>query len=51
METKTKTLKSTLTRIIKMVNPPPGVRCKRPGNPSCAHPTTCAKLGRCYYDK
>ncbi len=36
---------------IKMVSPPPGVKCARPGNSSCAHPTTCAKSGRCYYDK
>jgi len=35
----------------KMVGSPLGLRCVRPSNPSCAHPTTCSKLGRCYYDK
>lgn len=51
MESRIKVLKPNFTKSIKMVNPPPGVRCKRPGNSSCAHPTTCAKLGRCHYDK
>ncbi len=30
---------------------PPGVKCVRPGNPSCAHPTTCSKNKKCYYNK
>ncbi|MEN9399150.1 MAG: hypothetical protein RL632_251 [Bacteroidota bacterium] len=52
MEAKLKSVKKIkFTKTVKMVSPPPGVRCKRPGNPSCAHPTTCAKLARCYYDK
>ena len=52
MENKIKTQKKfNVIKSIKMVSPPPGVRCTRPGNSSCAHPTTCAKLGRCFYEK
>jgi|TARA_B110000090_G_C13278577_1_gene407097 hypothetical protein len=43
-DVKTKTLKKT-----KMVSTPRLVLCVRPSNPSCAHPTTYSKLGRCYY--
>jgi len=34
-----------------MIKPPAGVRCVRPGNPTCAHPTRCANIKRCYYEK
>lgn len=52
MEANLKTPKKlNILKSIKMVSPPTGVRCTRPGNSSCAHPTTCTKLGRCFYDK
>lgn len=25
------------------------ITCVRPGNNSCAHPSTCSRLNKCYY--
>ena len=29
--------------------PKPWITCVRPGNSSCAHPTTCSKNNKCHY--
>jgi hypothetical protein len=43
-----KTVKTFLINV-KLASAPPGVKCVRPSNPSCAHPSTCKKNGKCYY--
>jgi len=34
---------------IKAAGPKPWITCVRPGNSSCAHPTTCTKNNKCHY--
>lgn len=39
------------TKKIKAGGPKPRITCFRPGNNSCAHPTTCSKNNKCYYSQ
>jgi hypothetical protein len=39
------------TKKIKAAGPKPWITCVRPGNNSCAHPTTCSKNNKCYYSQ
>ena len=38
-----------LLKKLNFANAPSGVKCLRPSNLSCAHPTTCKKNGKCFY--
>ena len=47
MEVEEKTISERNTT--KFSGPKPWINCVRPGNNSCAHPSSCSRTNKCHY--